>query len=126
MAVAWAARALGTTAKVVMPDNADPKRIGLQGHSWGGYQSSFMVTQTDLFACVVTGAPLTNLVSMHNVLYKRRYSSLALENGPADPHKTVVQGGIANDTSGSHQRLVFPGPGFIFLVVGKAILMTTE
>ena len=49
----------------------DPARIGLQGHSWGGYQSSFIVTQTDLFACVVTGAPLTNLVSMHNVLYKR-------------------------------------------------------
>lgn len=49
----------------------DPDRIGLQGHSWGGYQSSFIVTQTDLFACVVTGAPLTNLVSMHNVLYKR-------------------------------------------------------
>jgi dipeptidyl aminopeptidase/acylaminoacyl peptidase len=49
---------------------ADPERIGLQGHSWGGYQSSFMVTQTDIFACVVTGAPLTNLISMYNILYK--------------------------------------------------------
>ena len=50
---------------------ADPARIGLQGHSWGGYQSSFILTQTDMFACVVTGAPLTNLISMHNVVYKR-------------------------------------------------------
>lgn len=50
---------------------ADPERIGLQGHSWGGYESSFIVTQTDMFACVVTGAPLTNLISMHNVVYKR-------------------------------------------------------
>lgn len=50
---------------------ADPERIGLQGHSWGGYESSFIVTQTDMFAVVVTGAPLTNLISMHNVLYKR-------------------------------------------------------
>lgn len=50
---------------------ADPDRIGLQGHSWGGYQSSFILTQTDMFACVVTGAPLTNLISMHNVAYKR-------------------------------------------------------
>lgn len=49
---------------------ADPKRIGLQGHSWGGYQSSFIVTQTDMFAAVVTGAPLTNLISMYNILYK--------------------------------------------------------
>lgn len=50
---------------------ADPARIGLQGHSWGGYQSSFILTQTDMFACVVTGAPLTNLISMYNVAYKR-------------------------------------------------------
>ncbi|MGB2906433.1 MAG: prolyl oligopeptidase family serine peptidase [Candidatus Aminicenantaceae bacterium] len=49
---------------------ADPERIGLQGHSWGGYQSSFMMTQTDIFTCVVTGAPLTNLISMYNILYK--------------------------------------------------------
>jgi len=49
---------------------ADADRVGLQGHSWGGYESSFIVTQTDMFAAVVTGAPLTNLVSMHNILYK--------------------------------------------------------
>lgn len=56
--------------KVVAEGYADPDRIGLQGHSWGGYQSSFVVTQTDIFACVVTGAPVTNLTSMYNILYK--------------------------------------------------------
>ncbi len=56
--------------KVIELGYADPERIGLQGHSWGGYQSSFMVTQTEIFACVVTGAPLTNLISMYNILYK--------------------------------------------------------
>ncbi len=56
--------------KVIELGYADPDHIGLQGHSWGGYQSSFMVTQTDLFACVVTGAPPTNLVSFYNTLYK--------------------------------------------------------
>ena len=50
---------------------ADRDAIGLQGHSWGGYESSFIVTQTDMFAAVVTGAPLTNLPSMYNILYKR-------------------------------------------------------
>ncbi|HUF46188.1 MAG TPA: prolyl oligopeptidase family serine peptidase, partial [Vicinamibacterales bacterium] len=49
---------------------ADPKRVGLQGHSWGGYQSSFIVTQTDMFAAVVTGAPPTNLVSFYGTLYR--------------------------------------------------------
>lgn len=49
---------------------ADPARIGLQGHSWGGYQSSFIVTQTNLFAAVVTGAPPTDLTSFYNTLYR--------------------------------------------------------
>lgn len=56
--------------KVIELGYADPDHIGLQGHSWGGYESSFLVTQTDMFACVVTGAPLTNMVSMYNILYK--------------------------------------------------------
>jgi len=54
---------------------ADAEHIGLQGHSWGGYESSFALTQTDIFACVVTGAPLTNMVSMYNILYKRTGST---------------------------------------------------
>jgi dipeptidyl aminopeptidase/acylaminoacyl peptidase len=49
---------------------ADPDRVGLQGHSWGGYQSSFIVTQTDLFAAVVTGAPPTDLTSFYGTLYR--------------------------------------------------------
>jgi dipeptidyl aminopeptidase/acylaminoacyl peptidase len=55
--------------KVIELGYADPKRIGLQGHSWGGYQSSFILTQTDLFAAVVTGAPPTNLVSFYDETY---------------------------------------------------------
>jgi len=56
--------------KVIELGYADPEHIGLQGHSWGGYQSSFVVTQTDLFAAVVTGAPPTNLISFYNTLYR--------------------------------------------------------
>lgn len=57
--------------KVIEMGYADPAHIGLQGHSWGGYESSFIVTQTNMFAAVVTGAPLTNLTSMYNILYKQ-------------------------------------------------------
>ncbi len=49
---------------------ADPARIGLQGHSWGGYQSSFILTQTNRFAAIVTGAPPTNLTSFVGTLYR--------------------------------------------------------
>lgn len=48
----------------------DPKRVGITGHSWGGYQTSFLVTQTDIFAAAVAGAPLTNMVSMYSLIYK--------------------------------------------------------
>jgi dipeptidyl aminopeptidase/acylaminoacyl peptidase len=56
--------------KVIELGYADPARVGLQGHSWGGYQSSFIVTQTDMFAAVVTGAPPTDLVSFYGTLYR--------------------------------------------------------
>ena len=49
---------------------ADPAKIGLHGHSWGGYQSSFLATQTGkLFSGIVTGAPLTDMISMYNSVY---------------------------------------------------------
>jgi dipeptidyl aminopeptidase/acylaminoacyl peptidase len=57
------------TQKVIDLGYADPEKIGLQGHSWGGYQSSFILTQTDLFSTVVTGAPPTNLTSFYNNIY---------------------------------------------------------
>lgn len=48
---------------------ADPDNIGLQGHSWGGYQTSFILTQTDMFKTIVIGAPPTNLESFYNNIY---------------------------------------------------------
>ena len=56
--------------KVIELGYADPARVGLQGHSWGGYQSSFIVTQTNMFAAVVTGAPPTDLTSFVGTLYR--------------------------------------------------------
>lgn len=46
----------------------DRSRVGLQGHSWGGYQTAFLVTQAD-FAAAVAGAPLTNMISMYSSIY---------------------------------------------------------
>jgi dipeptidyl aminopeptidase/acylaminoacyl peptidase len=43
----------------------DPERIGVQGHSWGGYQITYMVTQTNLFAAAEAGAPVTNMTSAY-------------------------------------------------------------
>ncbi|QSX35418.1 prolyl oligopeptidase family serine peptidase [Shewanella avicenniae] len=42
---------------------AEPNAIGLQGHSWSGYQTAFAVTQTNLFKAAVAGAPVSNMTS---------------------------------------------------------------
>lgn len=55
--------------KVIESGMIDKDRIGLLGHSWGAYQTSFIVTQTDLFAAGVAGAPLTNMMSMSVSVY---------------------------------------------------------
>ncbi len=56
-------------AAVLETGRVDPERVGLVGHSWGGYQTTFFVTQDDLFASAVAGAPLTNLMSMYLSFY---------------------------------------------------------
>ena len=47
----------------------DPDRLGLMGHSWGGYQTAFVTTVSKLFKVGVAGAPLTELTSMYNMNY---------------------------------------------------------
>ena len=39
--------------------------IGIQGHSWGGYQIAYMVTQTNRFKAAAAGAPVSNMVSAY-------------------------------------------------------------
>jgi len=43
----------------------DPKRIGAQGHSWGGYQVAYLATRTTLFAAIESGAPVVNMFSAY-------------------------------------------------------------
>ena len=37
----------------------------MQGHSGGGYQTAYLVTQTDMFACAESGAPVSNMTSAY-------------------------------------------------------------
>jgi dipeptidyl aminopeptidase/acylaminoacyl peptidase len=49
--------------RVIQMGLVDPGKIGVVGHSWGGYDTTFLATHTDLFAAAVAGAPITDLVS---------------------------------------------------------------
>ncbi len=43
----------------------DAKRMALQGHSWGGYQTMYLLTRTNLFKCAEAGAAVGNMTSAY-------------------------------------------------------------
>lgn len=47
----------------------DPARVGLVGHSWGGYQATYLPTRTNIFAASVAGAPITNFMSFAGAIH---------------------------------------------------------
>ena len=49
--------------KVIEMGVADAAKAGTVGHSWGGFDSTFLATHSKMFAASVAGAPITNLVS---------------------------------------------------------------
>jgi dipeptidyl aminopeptidase/acylaminoacyl peptidase len=55
----------GTDAVLKKYSNIDPKRMGLQGQSWGGYQTAQLITMTDRFAAAMAGAPVGNMFSAY-------------------------------------------------------------
>lgn len=62
---------------------ADSTALGITGHSWSGYQTAFMVTQTNMFAAAVAGAPVGNMTSA--------YSGIRLESGMARQFQYEMQ-----------------------------------
>ena len=53
------------TLKIMEYNFVDKDKIGLQGQSWGGYQVAYLVTQTDMFAAAMAGAPVSNMTSAY-------------------------------------------------------------
>jgi dipeptidyl aminopeptidase/acylaminoacyl peptidase len=43
----------------------DKDNIGVQGHSWGGYQIAYLVTRTNIFKAAESGAPVPNMISAY-------------------------------------------------------------
>jgi dipeptidyl aminopeptidase/acylaminoacyl peptidase len=43
----------------------DPKGLGLQGQSWGGYQTAYLITQTSMFSAAMAGAPVADMFSAY-------------------------------------------------------------
>ncbi|MCK4464605.1 MAG: S9 family peptidase [Bacteroidales bacterium] len=55
----------GTMAMINRFDFIDNDHIGLNGHSWGGYQIAYLVTRTNMYRCAHSGAPVSNMTSAY-------------------------------------------------------------
>lgn len=56
---------LPAVQKVLDLGFVDPGRVGIQGHSWGGYQITYLITRTDMFRAVEAGASVSNMTSAY-------------------------------------------------------------
>ncbi|WP_432671711.1 S9 family peptidase [Flavobacterium sp. SM2513] len=51
--------------KALENTSIDSRNVGLIGHSFGGTQTDFIITQSTLFKCAVAGAATTDFISSH-------------------------------------------------------------
>jgi dipeptidyl-peptidase-4 len=72
----------------------DASRIGMTGHSYGGFMTAYALTHSKLFAAGVAGAPVTD---WHNYdsIYTERYMNTPQEN-PEGYERTSVVKAAAN------------------------------
>ncbi|MBR7799673.1 S9 family peptidase [Undibacterium fentianense] len=49
--------------QVIAKGYVDPKRVGIQGHSWGAYQINYLLTRTNIFRAAEAGASMANMIS---------------------------------------------------------------
>ncbi|MGH2666915.1 S9 family peptidase [Flavobacterium sp.] len=54
---------VSATRKVIACEPVDSSLIGLIGHSFGGYETDYIITQTNMFKTAVAGAAITDYVS---------------------------------------------------------------
>ncbi|MEP7338377.1 MAG: prolyl oligopeptidase family serine peptidase [Acidobacteriota bacterium] len=41
----------------------DARKVGVVGYSWGGFDTTYLATHSDVFAAALAGAPITDLIS---------------------------------------------------------------
>jgi dienelactone hydrolase len=58
----------------------DAKKMGIQGHSWGGIQTNYILTRTHLFAAACSGSSESDYISFYGELH---HGGIIGEKGPA-------------------------------------------
>jgi len=68
---------------------ADPQRIGITGHSYGGYMTCYALTHSTLFSLGVAGAPVTDW-RHYDTIYTERYMRTPVNNPRGYETSSVV------------------------------------
>jgi dipeptidyl-peptidase-4 len=66
----------------------DPQRIGLSGHSYGGFLTAYVMTHSTKFAAGISGVPVTDWRN-YDTIYTERYMDLP-QNNPSGYARTSV------------------------------------
>lgn len=69
----------------------DKSRIGIDGQSWGGYQTAYLVTRTNMFACAGSGAPVANMTSAYGGI---RWGSGSSRQGQYEQGQSRIGGSL--------------------------------
>lgn len=92
----------------------DEKRVGLVGHSWGGYQAAYAVTATNIFAAAVAGAGISNLLTMYGTLtpsfgnqFESKHFEVGQERMILPPWKNI-EGYLRNSAIPNIQKMQTP------------------
>jgi len=56
---------VSATKEIIHKEMILPNRVGLIGHSFGGYETNFIITQTDLYAAAVSGSGASDLTNFY-------------------------------------------------------------
>jgi dipeptidyl-peptidase-4 len=68
----------------------DPTRIGMSGHSYGGFLTSYAMTHSKLFAAGIAGAPVTDWHN-YDTIYTERFMNTPQENPEGYKVTSVVK-----------------------------------
>ena len=60
-------------------DFADASRVGMNGHSYGGFMTAYMLTHSKLFSAGIAGAPVTDW-RLYDTIYTERYMNTPMAN----------------------------------------------
>ena len=73
----------------------DKSRMAIQGQSWGGYQTAYLVTRTNMFAAAGAGAPVGNMTSAYGgIRWESGHSRIGqYEHGQSRVGKTLWEDG---------------------------------